>query len=68
MTAPEQSDQKVPYDPERVIRDLSQRFALAVEENAKLNSVVAQLLEERNTANRAADEKAAEAARQGKAA
>lgn len=59
-----ESDQKVPYDSERVIRDLSQRLALTIEENAKLNSVVAQLLDERNTAAREADEKAAAALRE----
>lgn len=59
-----QSDQNVPYDSERVIRDLSQRLALTIEENAKLSSVVAQLLDERNTAGREADEKAAAALRE----
>ena len=63
MTAPDQPGQQVPYDPERVIRALSQRYALAIEENATLHSVITQLLEDRNTAARAAEKNAAETAR-----
>lgn len=61
------SEPGIPYDAERVIRDLAQRLALTIEENAKLNSVITQLLEERNTSARAADKDAAEAARPDKA-
>ncbi len=51
MSAPT-DDQRVPYDPEQVIRGLGARLAEATVENAKLEAVIASLLEAQQQAKR----------------
>lgn len=63
MTAQQPEQLDIRPDPARVISRLSARIAALESENAQLDDVVRQLLEQRNTDTRVAEQAAREQAR-----